>query len=207
VRIEAQTIVARTSSTVRPESAEIASSSAFRGLLEGARTAGGTERGGTTAGAGDPPAGRTVGGTPVTSRTDGSTPVGGRTDGSTPVSGRTGDTTGNDRTGGDAGKRPVVTPFGPDFVSGSDPGIRDAKPGDKGMSVYFRTHQPGEWMYNPAARAAFAELYGAKALVTLDWTGTVPDNVDPMWVTKVPVDATGRPLPPKNDLRGKSSLT
>ncbi len=67
--------------------------------------------------------------------------------------------------------------------------------GGSGMEVYFKTHAPGEWWQRPAARAAFAELYGEAALVTLDYTGTVPENMDPTWVTKVPVDASGKPLP------------
>jgi hypothetical protein len=61
--------------------------------------------------------------------------------------------------------------------------------------AYFLTHAPGEWWKNQNARAKFAEIYSETALVTLDWLGTVPENMDPTWVTKWPVDATGKPLP------------
>ena len=65
-----------------------------------------------------------------------------------------------------------------------------------GWRVYFMTHQPGEWWLNEGARAKFAEIYGERALVTLDYTCTVPENVlDPMWVTNLPLDEDGRPLP------------
>ncbi len=61
--------------------------------------------------------------------------------------------------------------------------------------AYFRTHAPGEWAADPRARERFAETYSDAALVTLDWTGTVPENMDPAWVTHCPVDSTGKPLP------------
>ena len=65
----------------------------------------------------------------------------------------------------------------------------------RGWEAYFITHAPGEWFRNAESRAAFAEIYGEKALVTLDWTLTVPVNRDPTWVTKVELDDTGKPIP------------
>ncbi len=67
--------------------------------------------------------------------------------------------------------------------------------GDSEWAVYFSTHAPGEWASNPAARTKFVETYSEAALVTLDWTGTVPANMDLNWVTSCPVDSTGKPLP------------
>ena len=61
--------------------------------------------------------------------------------------------------------------------------------------AYFKTHQPAEWVYDDAARDKFAEIYGKIALTTLDWTGTVPDHVDPVWRTHVPLQSDGRPVP------------
>jgi hypothetical protein len=60
---------------------------------------------------------------------------------------------------------------------------------------YFKTHAPGEWWDNQRTRAKFAETYSDAALVTLDWTGTVPENIDPVFVTKCAVDASGKPFP------------
>jgi hypothetical protein len=60
---------------------------------------------------------------------------------------------------------------------------------------YFKTHAPGEWWDNQRTRAQFAETYSDAALVTLDWTGTVPENIDPVFVTKCAVDASGKPFP------------
>jgi len=52
-----------------------------------------------------------------------------------------------------------------------------------GMRVYFQTHQPGEWWLDPASRNYFEAIYGAEALRILDWSCTVPENVDPQWQT------------------------
>jgi hypothetical protein len=87
----------------------------------------------------------------------------------------------------------IVTPFG-DYVKGAKSKFVTTVSGTE-EEIEFKTHAPGEWIRNDAMRAKFAEIYGEKALVTLDWTGTVPDNVDPTWVTNVEVDETGRPLP------------
>jgi len=64
---------------------------------------------------------------------------------------------------------------------------------DSPMAVYFMTHAPGEWMRDAGARAEFVKIYGADALVTVDRHGTVPRNMDPVWVTKpVNADTLGR---------------
>jgi hypothetical protein len=63
------------------------------------------------------------------------------------------------------------------------------------MRAYFMTHQPADWMNSDKTRAEFAKIYGEKALVTLDWDGTVPENIDPVWVTKRAIGPDGRPLP------------
>ena len=65
----------------------------------------------------------------------------------------------------------------------------------RGWEAYFITHAPSEWFRQSEARANFAEIYGQKALVTLDWTLTVPVNYEPAWVTNQPVDDSGKPLP------------
>jgi hypothetical protein len=65
----------------------------------------------------------------------------------------------------------------------------------RGWEAYFISHAPGEWFRDAESRAAFAEIYGEKALVTLDWTLTVPVNRDPVWVTRVEVDDSGIPIP------------
>lgn len=89
----------------------------------------------------------------------------------------------------------VVTPFGTyEIPSKPGPPVERAIPLDSPRQ-YFYTHQPGEWWNDPGLRALFAETYGDKALVTLDYTGTVPENQDPEWVTHVPLDASGRPFP------------
>ncbi len=64
---------------------------------------------------------------------------------------------------------------------------------DSPMEVYFVTHAPGEWMRDAGARAEFVKIYGADALVTVDRHGTVPRNMDPVWVTKsANTDTSGR---------------
>jgi hypothetical protein len=65
--------------------------------------------------------------------------------------------------------------------------------GGSPMEVYFMTHAPGEWMRDAGARAEFVKIYGATALVTVDHHGTVPRNMDPVWVTKSEnTDTSGR---------------
>ena len=64
---------------------------------------------------------------------------------------------------------------------------------DSPMEVYFVTHAPGEWMRDARARAEFVKIYGAAALVTVDRHGTVPRNIDPVWVTNsANTDTSGR---------------
>jgi hypothetical protein len=64
---------------------------------------------------------------------------------------------------------------------------------DSPMEVYFMTHAPGEWMRDAGARAEFVKIYGAAALVAVDRHGTVPRNMDPVWVTQsVNADTLGR---------------
>lgn len=50
--------------------------------------------------------------------------------------------------------------------------------------VYFVTHAPAEWKYDSASRVQFAAIYGSEALSDVDCHGTVPRNIDPVWVTK-----------------------
>ncbi len=50
--------------------------------------------------------------------------------------------------------------------------------------VYFVTHAPAEWKYDAASRIQFAAIYGSEALSDVDCHGTVPRNIDPVWVTK-----------------------
>jgi hypothetical protein len=95
-----------------------------------------------------------------------------------------------------SGATKVVTPFGTFDWSPPAPQTGTDTPPPSIERDFFLTHQPAEWRNNPEIRAAFAKLYGDKALVTLDWTGTVPENIlDTVWVTHVPVDSTGRPFP------------
>jgi hypothetical protein len=81
----------------------------------------------------------------------------------------------------------VRTPFDPLPLEDNPP--RDS------WRDYFMTHQPGEWWKDEQTRQIFASMYGSKALVTLDYTGTVPENEDAKWVTNVPLDAEGKPFP------------
>ncbi len=94
------------------------------------------------------------------------------------------------------GKTHVVTPFGEYDLPAADKSAQttEAAPRDS-LRDYFRTHQPGEWFFNPTMRELFAQTYGEKALVTLDYTGTVPENEDPTWVTHVQLDSSGKPFP------------
>jgi hypothetical protein len=99
---------------------------------------------------------------------------------------------------GDAkeGKPKIVsTPIGVFDMSTKGPNKYVSLTGISEMRTYFMTHQPADWMYNEKARAEFAKIYGEKALVTLDWDGTVPENNDPVWVTKRPIGPDGIPLP------------
>ena len=88
----------------------------------------------------------------------------------------------------------TVTPFGTSRDSETVREIDKIMAQARGWEAYFITHAPSEWFRNAESRAAFAEIYGEKALVTLDWTLTVPVNSDPTWVTKVEVDETGIPI-------------
>jgi hypothetical protein len=85
----------------------------------------------------------------------------------------------------------VVTPF--------DNTATDETPtsGDKKAEWrdYFRTHAPSEWWTNDTARGHFQEIYGDNALVALDWTCNVPENIEPNFVLHVPLDPTGKPIP------------
>jgi len=89
----------------------------------------------------------------------------------------------------------IVTPFGiitgvhREGISTGGSGIVDE------WRDFFMTHSPTEWIQNLATRDRFEALYGAKALVTLDYSGTIPENVNPAWVTSVAVDEDGKPLP------------
>ena len=60
---------------------------------------------------------------------------------------------------------------------------------------YFRTHAPSQWWHNESARSHFQEIYGKNALVALDWTCNVPENIDPNFVLHVPLDSAGKPIP------------
>ncbi|MFH1575221.1 MAG: hypothetical protein ABIG68_14660 [Acidobacteriota bacterium] len=101
----------------------------------------------------------------------------------------------------------IRTPFGVMKLGAEQPRLVKDVLADSEMHAYFLTHQPGDWMYQEAAREEFAKIYGRQALVTLDWDGTVPENVDSVWVTKRPLDPTGRPLPGGNPLLTSLGLT
>lgn len=93
-------------------------------------------------------------------------------------------------------KTTVVTPFGViEYTTPATTSRTQTTYQPDGWRDYFRTHQPAEWWKDPATRKIFAQIYGGKALVTLDWTCTVPENTDPKWVTHMQLDASGRPIP------------
>ena len=93
-------------------------------------------------------------------------------------------------------KTRVVTPFGViEHTTPAETSRTQTTYQPNGWRDYFRTHQPAEWWKDPDTRKIFAQIYGDKALVTLDWTCTVPENTQSVWVTHVPVDASGRPFP------------
>jgi hypothetical protein len=93
------------------------------------------------------------------------------------------------------GKTHIVTPFGAyDIAIPNETLPTQSTDTPDQWKDYFCTHQPLEWSNNPVAREHFAAIYGDKALVTLDYTGTVPENVESVWVTHVPVDASGKPI-------------
>ena len=96
---------------------------------------------------------------------------------------------------GESMSRIVSTPIGVFDLSTKGPNQYTCLTGISEMRAYFMTHQPAEWMENDRARTEFAKIYGEEALVTLDWDGTVPENVDSIWVTKRPIGPDGRPLP------------
>jgi hypothetical protein len=78
----------------------------------------------------------------------------------------------------------IHTPFGTYDPNSRVNGLVTDVIADSPMEVYFVTHAPGEWMRDPLARAEFVKIYGAAALETVDRHGTVPCNIDPVWVTK-----------------------
>ena len=90
-----------------------------------------------------------------------------------------------------SGRNPFDNPEGRIAVTGEKAA---GTPFDEWRS-YFLTHAPGQWWFNPVARARFAEIYGDRALVTLDYTGTIPENIDPNFVTNAPLDSAGKPFP------------
>jgi len=53
---------------------------------------------------------------------------------------------------------------------------------DSPAEAYFITHAPAEWMHDPEAVNRFTELYGAQAAAVLEHFGTVPKNIDPVWL-------------------------
>jgi hypothetical protein len=53
---------------------------------------------------------------------------------------------------------------------------------DSPEEAYFITHAPAEWMHNPESVKRFTELYGAQAAAVLEYFGTVPNNIDPVWL-------------------------
>ena len=53
---------------------------------------------------------------------------------------------------------------------------------DSPAEAYFITHAPAEWKDNPEAVDKFTELYGAQAAAVLEYFGTVPNNIDPVWL-------------------------
>jgi len=54
---------------------------------------------------------------------------------------------------------------------------------EKQWRAYFQTHAPSEWWGDPEVRGIFVAIYGQDALDTLDWTCTVPENIDPNFQT------------------------
>ncbi len=115
-----------------------------------------------------------------------------------PADSRTQRGTANSGSTSSSGTR-IVTPFG-EYSGSSRTAAGNTFVDNKawgplsGMRAYFYTHQPGEWMFNSVLRQEFAKIYGQKALVTADWTFTVPENVSSEWVTTREVDETGRPF-------------
>ena len=53
---------------------------------------------------------------------------------------------------------------------------------DSPAEAYFITHAPAEWKDDPEAVKKFTELYGAKAAAVLEYFGTVPKSIDPVWL-------------------------
>lgn len=53
---------------------------------------------------------------------------------------------------------------------------------DQGFLIYFQTHQPGEYWFDPRGLDKFLEIYGEEALRILGNKCLVPENVDPIWV-------------------------
>jgi len=80
-------------------------------------------------------------------------------------------------------KNLVYTPFGI-----YDPNLRAQRPvtdvaADSAAKAYFATHAPAEWKDDPEAVRRFTELYGAEAAGILRYFGTVPENIDPAWLS------------------------
>jgi len=101
-----------------------------------------------------------------------------------------------DRTGSDTARtanRTVDTPFG--VFQLDNPGERTVLDtgGGSEWKDYFMTHAPAEWIDDKGARDKFVEAFGAKALVTLDWNGTIPEHIEAIWKTTVAVDSNGKP--------------
>jgi len=89
------------------------------------------------------------------------------------------------------GKHALIhTPFGTFDADSIDKRICVDVSGSCPMEVYFVTHAPGEWMRNAARRIEFEEIYGAEALHTVICHGTVPNNIDSVWVTKPAAEPT-----------------
>ena len=87
----------------------------------------------------------------------------------------------------------IHTPFGTYDADSIDRRIGFEIFGSCPMEVYFVTHAPGEWMRDAQSRIEFEKIYGAEVLHIVDCHGTVPKNIDPVWVTKPAVEsASGR---------------
>jgi hypothetical protein len=88
-----------------------------------------------------------------------------------------------------AGTVVLQTPFGA-FDAFSARPVLDVI-AQSAWEVYFVTHAPAEWKNDAASRAQFASLYGSEALLDVDCHGTVPRNIDPVWVTRIDADTAG----------------
>ena len=84
----------------------------------------------------------------------------------------------------------IHTPFGTYAADSVDKRIGFEFVGGCPMEVYFVTHAPGEWMRDAQSRIEFEKIYGAEALHIVDCHGTVPQNIDPVFVTKPAAEST-----------------